>query len=93
MQKVAVSGWVTLAASTIALLLLRGPYVNGTGLGAIFDLGQVQSAVETKEGTALLSRLLGHQRVSRCRVWRPHQRQYLRNSTRSGEFRFDFCVW
>src|SRR5919198_1563325 len=44
-------------------------------------------------GAALLSRLLGHQRVSRCRVWRPHQRQYLRNSTRSGEFRFDFCVW
>jgi hypothetical protein len=31
--------------------------------------------------------------VSRCGVWRPHQRQYFRNSTRSGEFRLDFCVW
>jgi len=31
--------------------------------------------------------------VSRCRVWRPHQRQYLLNSIRSGEFRFDFSVW
>jgi copper transport protein len=58
MQKVAVGGWVTLAASTIALLLLRGPYVGGTGIGGIFDLGQVQSAVASKAGSALLLRLL-----------------------------------
>jgi copper transport protein len=58
MQKAAVGGWVTLTASTIALLLLRGPYVNGTGLGGIFDLGKVQSAVASKAGAALLSRLL-----------------------------------
>jgi hypothetical protein len=32
-------------------------------------------------------------RVSRCGVCRPHQRQYFLNSMRSGEFRFDFCVW
>ncbi len=31
--------------------------------------------------------------VSRCGVCRPHQRQYFLNSTRSGEFRLDFCVW
>ncbi len=31
--------------------------------------------------------------VSLWGVWRPHQRQYFLNSTRSGEFRFDFCVW
>jgi hypothetical protein len=31
--------------------------------------------------------------VSRCGVCRPHQRQYFRNSTRSGEFRLDFWVW
>jgi len=46
--------------------------------------------------TALCSRLAGHllgYLVSRCSVCRPHQRQYLENSTRSGEFRFDFCVW
>ena len=28
--------------------------------------------------------------VSRCAVWRPHQRQYFFSSTRSGVFRFDF---
>jgi hypothetical protein len=31
-------------------------------------------------------------RVSRCTVWDPHHRQYFLNSTRSGEFRLDFCV-
>src|SRR4051812_28672471 len=40
---------------------------------------------------ALLTGRAGHYyRVSRCSVWLPHQRQYLRNSTRSGELRFDF---
>ena len=44
---------------------------------------------------ALLTGRAGHlaYRVSRCSVWPPHQRQYFLNSTRSGEFRFDFCVW
>ncbi len=32
------------------------------------------------------------QRVSRCMVCRPHQRQYFLNSIRSGEFRFDLFV-
>jgi hypothetical protein len=32
-------------------------------------------------------------RVSRCRVWEPHQRQYFFASNRSGVFRFDFWVW
>jgi hypothetical protein len=44
-------------------------------------------------GAALRTRLSRHYRVSLCGVWRPHQRQYFLNSTRSGEFRFDFCVW
>ena len=34
-----------------------------------------------------------HYLVSLCGVCVPHQRQYLRNSTRSGSFRFDFIVW
>ena len=42
---------------------------------------------------ALRSRRPGHYLVSRCAVCRPHQRQYLRNSTRSGVFRLDFCDW
>jgi hypothetical protein len=33
------------------------------------------------------------QRVSLCAVCLPHQRQYLRSSTRSGVFRFDFVDW
>src|SRR6266516_1699092 len=33
-------------------------------------------------GSALGTGLAGHQRVSRCTVWRPHQRQYFLNSTR-----------
>jgi hypothetical protein len=33
------------------------------------------------------------QRVSRCRVCDPHQRQYFLASKRSGVFRFDFWVW
>ncbi len=58
MQRLTVGGWTTLAAGTIALLLLRGPYVNGTGLGGIFDLGGLQAAVDTTSGTALIARLL-----------------------------------
>jgi hypothetical protein len=37
--------------------------------------------------------VLSHYRVSRCAVWRPHQRQYFFSSTRSGVFRFDFELW
>jgi hypothetical protein len=44
-------------------------------------------------GATLLSRFARHYLVSRCAVCRPHQRQYLLSSTRSGEFRFDFWVW
>ncbi|GAA1911461.1 copper resistance protein CopC [Streptantibioticus ferralitis] len=58
MRRLAVGGWAAMAVSTLALLLLRGPYVNGTGLGGMFDLGAVRSAIETKPGAALLSRLL-----------------------------------
>jgi hypothetical protein len=43
--------------------------------------------------TRTRARDLRHQRVSLCGVWRPHQRQYLRNSIRSGSFRLDFSVW
>ncbi len=58
MQLMAATGWVTLLASTIALLLLRGPYVNGKGPGQIVDLGVIRDQLETRPGAALLSRLL-----------------------------------
>jgi copper transport protein len=58
MQRMAATGWATLVAATIALLMLRGPYVNGKGLGQVFDLDVMRDQLETKPGAALLSRLL-----------------------------------
>jgi hypothetical protein len=47
----------------------------------------------TRSAAAELS-FTGHaQRVSRCNVCVRHQRQYFRNSTRSGVFRLDLLVW
>ncbi len=62
---------------------------NGPSVAAVLLALLLGSA-----GTSLRSRLLGHcYLVSLCTVWRPHQRQYLRSSTRSGVFRLDFVVW
>ncbi|WP_435127509.1 FixH family protein [Actinacidiphila sp. bgisy144] len=58
LQRIAATGWVAMAASTIALLLLRGPYVNGKGLGQALDLGVMRDQLQTRPGAALLSRLL-----------------------------------
>jgi copper transport protein len=58
MQRLASAGWVTLVVATIALLVLRGPYVNGKGLGQAFDLEVMRAQLETRPGAALLSRLL-----------------------------------
>lgn len=38
--------------------MLRGPYVNGSGLGDAFDLGIIRAQLETRPGAALISRLL-----------------------------------
>ena len=43
--------------------------------------------------TALLAGLASHLSGLPMQRVRPHQRQYFLNSTRSGEFRLDFCVW
>lgn len=58
MRRLAAGGWATLVVSTIALLMLRGPYVNGKGLGQVFDLAVMRDQLETRPGAALLSRLL-----------------------------------
>ena len=39
LQRLVVSGWLTLTAATLALLLLRGPYTGSGKLGDVFDLG------------------------------------------------------
>ncbi|WP_328554604.1 copper resistance CopC/CopD family protein [Streptomyces sp. NBC_00358] len=57
-QRLVVSGWLTLTASTLALLLLRGSYVGSGKIGDIFDLTLLGQVLQTKSGAALVSRLL-----------------------------------
>ncbi|WP_431953323.1 copper resistance CopC/CopD family protein [Actinacidiphila sp. bgisy167] len=58
MRRLVATGWATMVAATILLLMLRAPYVNGGGLGDAFDLGGVRDVLDTRPGAALLSRLL-----------------------------------
>ncbi|MFF4480371.1 copper resistance CopC/CopD family protein [Streptomyces sp. NPDC001520] len=57
-RKIAVAGWATVFTATLLLLLLRGPYTDGEGIGGILDLGRLGDVLSTKPGAALLSRLL-----------------------------------
>ncbi|MEU4892273.1 copper resistance protein CopC [Streptomyces sp. NPDC044780] len=57
-RKIAVGGWVTVFAASLLLLLLRGPYTEGEGIGGVLDLGGLGDVLSTKPGAALLSRLL-----------------------------------
>ncbi|RKN07236.1 copper resistance protein CopC [Streptomyces radicis] len=57
-QRVALTGWTTLATATFALLLLRTPYTGDGDLGDAFDLGGLRDVIETRTGTALVTRLL-----------------------------------
>ncbi|WP_059010201.1 copper resistance CopC/CopD family protein [Streptomyces specialis] len=57
-QRVTLTGWTTLTAATIALLLLRTPYTTTGRLADAFDLGGLRDVIDTKTGTALVTRLL-----------------------------------
>ncbi|HZF90635.1 copper resistance CopC/CopD family protein [Streptomyces sp.] len=57
-QRLVVSGWVTLTAATLGLLLLRGSYTTSGKLGDVFDLELLGQVLQTKTGAALVSRLL-----------------------------------
>jgi copper transport protein len=57
-QRLLMGGWVALLAATVAVLLLRGPYERGTGLGQVFDLSLVRGTLDERLGTALAARLL-----------------------------------
>ncbi|MCQ8830666.1 copper resistance CopC/CopD family protein [Streptomyces malaysiensis] len=57
-RKIAVGGWVTVFTATLLLLLLRGPYTDGEGIGGVLGLGRLGDVLSTKPGAALLSRLL-----------------------------------
>ncbi|MCF3965176.1 copper resistance CopC/CopD family protein, partial [Streptomyces fuscigenes] len=58
MQRLVVRGWITFTAATLALLLLRTPYTGSGRLSDVFDLAGLQDVLATKEGAALVSRLL-----------------------------------
>ncbi len=51
-------GWWALLLSTVALVLLRGPYDGDDGLTRVFDLGLLRRTVESRPGIALLARLV-----------------------------------
>ncbi|MFE9996236.1 copper resistance CopC/CopD family protein [Streptomyces avermitilis] len=52
------TGWWTLLASTIALLLLRGPYERGGGPAAAFDPSVLAETATSRPGVTLLVRLV-----------------------------------
>ncbi|MGY0068582.1 copper resistance CopC/CopD family protein [Streptomyces sp. QTS137] len=57
-QRLVVSGWLTLTAATLALLLLRGSYTSSGKVADVFDLTLLSEVLQTKTGAALVSRLL-----------------------------------
>jgi copper transport protein len=57
-QRLVVTGWLTLTTATLAMLLLRGSYTGSGKLGDVFDLGLLSQVLQTKTGAALVSRLL-----------------------------------
>ncbi|MEU2333037.1 copper resistance protein CopC [Streptomyces sp. NPDC013172] len=58
LQRLVVGGWLTLTASTLWLLLLRGSYTTSGSVGDIVDLNLLGQVLGTKPGAALVSRLL-----------------------------------
>lgn len=59
LQRLVSGGWAVLTAATVAMLLLRGPYSGSDGgLSDAFDLTVLRETLDTKPGTALVSRLL-----------------------------------
>lgn len=61
-----VGGWWTLLASTLALLLLRGPYERGSGPSAIADLTVLRETATSRPGLALLARVAVLGAVALC---------------------------
>ncbi|WEH16814.1 copper resistance protein CopC [Streptomyces sp. VNUA24] len=57
-QRLVVTGWLTLTTATLAMLMLRGSYTGSGKPGDVFDLGLLSQVLQTKTGAALVSRLL-----------------------------------
>ncbi|WP_245237027.1 copper resistance protein CopC [Streptomyces iakyrus] len=58
LRRLVLTGWAALFASTVVLLLLRGPYETGKGLSAVFDLSLLGRTLTGRSGWALGARLL-----------------------------------
>lgn len=58
LRKLLLTGWTALFASTVLLLLLRGPYETGKGLTAVFDLSLLGRTITGRAGLALGARLV-----------------------------------
>ncbi|WP_262060909.1 copper resistance CopC/CopD family protein [Streptomyces sp. STR69] len=58
LNKPILTGWWTLLASTLALLILRAPYEAGTGLATAFEPSALPKTLTTRPGEALAARLL-----------------------------------
>ncbi|MFC7259080.1 copper resistance CopC/CopD family protein [Streptomyces lutosisoli] len=57
-RRLLLTGWWTLLLSTLALLLLRGPYERGTGVTAAFDPAVLRETLTSRPGVALVARLV-----------------------------------
>ncbi|MBT2415092.1 copper resistance protein CopC/CopD [Streptomyces sp. ISL-12] len=73
LRPLAATGWWTLLAATVALLMLRGPYEAGTGPAAAVDPGVLRDTLTTRPGVLLLARLvlLGAVVWPAARLFRP----------------------
>jgi copper transport protein len=58
LQRLVVTGWLTLTAATLLMLLLRNAYTGTGQLSEVFDLGGLRDSLATKPGAALAARLL-----------------------------------
>ena len=56
-RRIVLAGWAGLLASTMATLLLQGPYGNGLGLDRLFDPALVSETLGSPLGAALTGRL------------------------------------
>ncbi|MDX3135693.1 copper resistance protein CopC [Streptomyces europaeiscabiei] len=57
LRRLLMAGWLALLLASAVLLLLRGPYERGTGVGAALDLSVLRDTMVSRPGLALLARL------------------------------------
>ncbi|MEV6382639.1 copper resistance protein CopC [Streptomyces sp. NPDC051773] len=77
LRKLLLGGWLALLLASAVLLLLRGPYERGSGIGAALDLSVLRDTLVSRPGLALLARLglLALAAVLLVRVRRQGERQ------------------